>query len=120
MIRPGLPQAFAPHPLAVRSDPDDPPGYREHCPCQWGPCGRCQDGRCDLCAADTGWDGGGPEPLTYIEARDRSALTPVWAPVGARDCSWRCPCHAAGHPRRAVPARARPVQAPPKPEEVLF
>lgn len=59
------------------------------CPCQWGPCGRCSDGRHDRCAHKGEWRPPAT-PATWIQDRAGHALTAVWMP--GRPCAWRCSC----------------------------
>lgn len=68
------------------------------CPCQWGPCGNCQElGKHDDCAHRKGTAPRSDGHETYvISARRGSALTRVWVKQVFdgqwKGCQWVCPC----------------------------
>lgn len=57
------------------------------CACQYGPCGRCGDGRPDRCAHRE-WT---PPfmPATYLQDRRGMAIAAVWR--SGKACAWLCP-----------------------------
>lgn len=69
------------------------------CPCQYGPCGRCGDGRPELCKQKPV-----VSPETRILSPNGWALTPVWR--SGRPCCWVCP------------TVARPAEPEPEPAVV--
>lgn len=81
-------------PPGLRDDIRD--RLREHCPCQWGPCGHCEAGRHDQCSV-VAW-GGAPRAHcdTYVTnargqvAVGRGVIADVWR--AGRPCRWVCPC----------------------------
>ncbi len=74
------------------------------CPCQWGPCGRCEVlGRHDQCTTKVGFAGQPPVSsygwlhnasglmvFLWSQALGRRVSVEVW-PSGT-PCAWRCPC----------------------------
>lgn len=68
------------------------------CPCTWGSCGHCTDGRHDRCAfvRDGGTVAYGRDKTnTWLTNAKHTALAPVYA-AGTHD--WRCQCDRDGHP----------------------
>lgn len=57
------------------------------CACQYGLCGRCGDGRPDLCSHREWTPPFAPE--TYIQDRRGHALRRVWR--SGKPCAWLCP-----------------------------
>jgi hypothetical protein len=56
------------------------------CECQYGPCGRCSDGRPELCG-HRAWTPA-LSPDTYIQDRHGHALNRVWR--SGKPCAWLC------------------------------
>lgn len=78
-------------------DPGLGPSAVRLCPCQWGPCGHCQQlGRHDHCTTRVGWAGNPP-----LSPAERLRGIPVW--TTGTPCSWRCSCRCP-EPARSVPA----------------
>lgn len=72
---------------ADRRDEGRGAAFLRMCACQYGPCGRCGDGRPDRCA-HRGWT----PPLVpdgWIQSRRGLAVGAVWR--SGKACAWLCP-----------------------------
>lgn len=75
-----------------RRDEGKGAAFLEVCPCRYGQCGRCSDGRPDLCA-HRAWNPG-ISPETHIVSQRGYALARVWR--RGRPCAWVCSSVRAG------------------------
>jgi hypothetical protein len=71
---------------ASRRDEGMGPAFLALCACQYGQCGRCSDGRPELCS-HRAWNPG-ISPEAYIVSQRGYALARVWR--RGRPCRWLC------------------------------
>lgn len=73
---------------ANRRDEGEGRAFIACCECQYGPCGRCSDGRHERCTHHH-WRPT-PGPATHVVNQRGYALNAVW--MSGKACVWRCSC----------------------------